>query len=67
MAHETIDNAGENCGFLKIREQLLETPLTFEDGAIVLQPGFRPRFNHEVVERLSVDEAHFGAMAATAA
>ena len=47
VAHDTIDNAGENCGFLKIREQLLETPLTFEDGAIVLQPGFQARFNHD--------------------
>ncbi len=67
VARDTIDNAGENCGFLKIREQLLETPLTFEDGAIVLQPGFGARFNHEVVERLSVDKAQFGAVTATAA
>ncbi|MDH3702264.1 MAG: hypothetical protein OEU46_13200 [Alphaproteobacteria bacterium] len=67
VAHDTIDNAGENCGFLKIREQLLETPLTFEDGAIVLQPGFQARFDHDVVERLSVDKVQFGTAAATAA
>ena len=66
VARDTIDNAGENCGFLKIREQLLETPLTFEDGAIVLQPGFQARFNRETVERLRVDAAQFGAAAAAA-
>jgi L-alanine-DL-glutamate epimerase-like enolase superfamily enzyme len=67
VARDTIDNAGENCGFLKIREQLLETPLTFEDGGIVLQPEFKARLNHEVVARLSVDKAQFSRVAATAA
>ena len=66
VARSTIDNAGENCGFLKNREQLLETPLTFENGAIVLQPGYTARLNHEVVERLAVAKNVFRAESATA-
>ena len=54
VARHEIDNAGEMCGFLKNREQLLETPLTFEDGQIILKPGYRPRLNHEVADRLAV-------------
>lgn len=71
VAREIIDdsgdNAGENCGFLKSREQLLETPLVFEDGAIVLQPGYEARLNHEIVERLGVGKARFGKKTAAAA
>jgi L-Ala-D/L-Glu epimerase / N-acetyl-D-glutamate racemase len=54
VARHEIDNAGEMCGFLKNREQLLETPLTFEDGKIILKPGFEARLNHEVADRLAV-------------
>jgi len=54
VAWREIDNAGEMCGFLKNREQLLETPLTFENGHIILKPGFEPRLNHEVVDRLAI-------------
>jgi L-alanine-DL-glutamate epimerase-like enolase superfamily enzyme len=59
VARTTIDNAGEMCGFLKNREQLLETPITFDAGDIVLQPGYAPRLNRELVERLAVDKVRF--------
>jgi len=55
VARHEIDNAGEMCGFLKNRDQLLETPLTFADGRIILKPGFEPRLNHKVADRLAVD------------
>jgi L-alanine-DL-glutamate epimerase-like enolase superfamily enzyme len=54
--HET-DNTGEMCGFLKNRVQLLETPLTVEDGRIVLKPDFEARLNHVAVDRLAVATA----------
>lgn len=54
VAWRAIDNAGEMCGFLKNREQLLETPLAFEHGAIVLKPGYKPRLAHAVLDRLAV-------------
>ena len=54
VARREIDNAGEMCGFLKNRAQLLETPLTFDGGAIVLPPGYRPRLDHRVLDRLAV-------------
>ena len=40
VAAHHIDNAGEMNGFLKPHVGLLARPLVFEDGAIVLQPGF---------------------------
>ena len=57
VARHEVDNAGEMCGFLKNREQLLETPLTFEDGHIVLKPGFEARLNHAAADRLAVATA----------
>ncbi|MGD8811050.1 MAG: enolase C-terminal domain-like protein [Gammaproteobacteria bacterium] len=57
VARHEIDNAGEMCGFLKNREQLLETPLSFDAGRIVLKPGFEPRLNRAVVDRLAVASA----------
>ncbi|MBH60926.1 MAG: mandelate racemase [Alphaproteobacteria bacterium] len=63
VARHTINNAGEMNGFLKNREQLWREPLKFEDGAIVLEPGFRPTLNHEMVDRLSVTKEHFASSA----
>ena len=54
IARREIDNAGEMCGFLKNRSQLLETPLVFEDGAILLTPGERPRLDHGALHRQAV-------------
>ena len=66
VAPRTIDNAGEMCGFLKTREQLLETPLTFENGDIVLPAGYNARLNHAVVEKLAVAKEHYSLSRAAA-
>lgn len=42
IARDTIDNAGENNGFLKLATNLFRTPLTFDHGDIVLEPGIAP-------------------------
>lgn len=59
VARHTIDNAGEMNGFLKNREQLWQEPLTFDNGAIVLNPEFKPILNHELVNRLSIAKECF--------
>lgn len=59
VARHTIDNAGEMNGFLKNREQLWKEPLVFKNGAIVLEPGFWPNLNYELIDRLSLARAHF--------
>lgn len=42
VAAESIDNAGEFNGFLKLRGHLFKTPLTFSDGAMTLPAGTCP-------------------------
>ncbi len=59
VARHTIDNAGEMNGFLKTRERLWREPLTFEDGAIVLDPAFEPALDRERADRLSVAKERF--------
>jgi L-Ala-D/L-Glu epimerase len=54
VARETISNAGENCGFLKSKVQLLDPPLVFDNGAIVLPAGVTPQLNHAELERHAV-------------
>jgi hypothetical protein len=57
VASRAIDNAGEMNGFLKARSGLLTTPLEFEDGAIVLRPGFAPRLDHGRTAPYRLDSA----------
>jgi len=59
IARGRTPHAGEMQGFLKNREQLLATPLPFEDGAIVLRPGFVPELDMRALDRLTVDRARF--------
>lgn len=59
VARHTVGNAGEMNGFLKNREQLWREPLTFENGAIVLDPAFVPALNHELVDHLSIAKERF--------
>ena len=66
MCHGLIGNAGENCGFLKTECQLLEEPLTFEDGAIVLQPGYEARLNKKHLRRHAVAHEVFAPMSVAA-
>ncbi len=57
VAARAIDNAGEMNGFLKAREGLFTEPLRFEDGAIVLRPGFVPQLDRDRLARCRVEGA----------
>ena len=61
VARVTLDNAGEMNGHLKLVEPLFAEPLPFDDGAIVLEPGYRPRPDPEKLERMTVAKERFGA------
>ena len=59
VARVTLDNAGEMNGHLKLVEPLFTEPLPFDDGAIVLEPGYRPRPDAEKLERMTVTKERF--------
>ena len=59
VARVTLDNAGEMNGHLKLVEPLFAEPLPFEDGAIVLEPGYRPRPDPEKLERMTTTKERF--------
>ena len=61
VARVTLDNAGEMNGHLKLVEPLFAEPLPFDDGAIVLEPGYRPRPDPEKLERMTVAKERFSA------
>ena len=63
VARVTLDNAGEMNGHLKLVEPLLTEPLPFDDGAIVLEPGYRPRPDPDRLERVTVTKERFSASA----
>ena len=62
VALHLINNAGENCGFLKTQAQLLADPLTFKNGAIILQPNYKPQLNHQVLERYMVKKESYSVL-----
>jgi L-alanine-DL-glutamate epimerase-like enolase superfamily enzyme len=55
VAARHIDNAGEMNGFRKATRMLLDTPLAFEDGHIVLTPGLRPTLDRAALDHYTVD------------
>jgi L-Ala-D/L-Glu epimerase / N-acetyl-D-glutamate racemase len=60
VAAQCIDNAGEMNGYLKARSALLDQPLEFRQGAILLQPDFNPAVDRTRIEPLQVEPAvHF--------
>ncbi len=59
VAHGRINNAGEMNGFLKPGARLLQIPLKFERGAIVLEPGFRPELDHDALARCTIAKKTF--------
>lgn len=59
IARSTIDNAGEFNGFLKPRARLFATPLAFESGTVVLQPG-RPQLDLQTLDQHTVERVCFG-------
>ena len=61
VARVTLDNAGEMNGYLKLVEPLFTEPLPFDDGAIVLKPGYRPSPDTEKLERMTTSKERFSA------
>lgn len=59
VARAATPHAGEMHGFLKNREQLLRDPLVFDDGAIVLRPGYAPALDQAALARLTVRSERF--------
>ncbi len=55
VAAKYVDNAGEMNGFLKPRARLLDQPLMFRNGAMIIEPGFRPRLQTIAVRELVQD------------
>ena len=49
VARTTIDNAGEFNGFLKPKSRLFAEPLSFEDGSLLLEPGFEAEIDREAL------------------
>lgn len=61
VARTTLNNAGEFNGFLKPHDRLLDDPLPFEDGAIVLRAGYAPRPDPAALLRLTTGMSSFTA------
>ncbi len=59
VARELITNAGEMNGFLKPVAPLLQDPVRFEDGALVLAAGYAPRLDPQAVSRYAVARATY--------
>lgn len=59
VARTSTPFAGEMNGFLKNKIQLLDPPLSFRDGAIVLEPGFEPRLNARALASLGAVSERF--------
>ncbi|MEO6748066.1 MAG: enolase C-terminal domain-like protein [Casimicrobiaceae bacterium] len=57
VAARHIDNAGEMNGFRKAARMLLDPPLRFDAGHIVLEPGVRPVLDARAVAGYAVDTA----------
>jgi o-succinylbenzoate synthase len=64
VARSTIDNAGEFNGFLKPKARLLAEPLLFENGCLVLAPGFSPHIDRDALEAHTQATERFAAPAA---
>lgn len=54
VARGRIHNAGEMNGFLKPSSRLLKSPLVFDAGAIVLEPGWQPELDPDALARCTV-------------
>ena len=57
VAARHIDNAGEMNGFLKAKRMLLDPPLHFDDGHIVLVPAAPPTLDSRAVAGYTVAHA----------
>lgn len=57
VARGLVTNALESNGFLKPRRSILQTPLRFENGAIVLEPHWTPQLDAASVEAQALAHA----------
>jgi L-alanine-DL-glutamate epimerase-like enolase superfamily enzyme len=60
VARSHVDSAGEFNGFLKPRSRLFARPLRFEQGCVVLEPGF-PTLDETALDAHTVERIVFGA------
>jgi hypothetical protein len=61
VAHHVIRNAGEFNGFLKPTVRLFAEPLRFESGALVLDAGFTPTIDADVLAAQEIARERFTA------
>lgn len=61
VARHTIDNAGEMNGYLKPTARLFENPLPFDNGDIVLTPGYHPQIDRRILDAHSMRRERFSA------
>jgi L-alanine-DL-glutamate epimerase-like enolase superfamily enzyme len=66
VARVCVQMPCEMHGFLKVKDPLLEAPLPFKDGSILLEPGYAPRVNREVVKAHQTATRRFSAKAMVA-
>jgi L-alanine-DL-glutamate epimerase-like enolase superfamily enzyme len=59
VAQSTIRNAGEFNGFLKPVHRLLNTPLIFRNGDIILTKGYRPSVDRQLLDDSTTESLTF--------
>jgi L-alanine-DL-glutamate epimerase-like enolase superfamily enzyme len=59
VARSTVDNAGEYNGFLKAKKSLLENPMRFEKGAMILPKGYVPVVDRGVLNAHTVKSERY--------
>ncbi len=65
IAARVIRNAGEMNGYLKPVGGVFAEPLTMDQGAIILSPGFKPRLDADKVAAFTVATERFGTSSAS--
>ena len=60
VARDTIRNAGEFNGFLKLIDGVLAPRMTFEQGSVILPAGYRPEVDRDALEHSTVKHLQFG-------
>jgi len=65
VARSTIDNAGEYNGFLKAKRSLLENPMGFEKGEMILPAGYVPVIDRKALAAYTVKSERYAAPASS--
>ncbi len=66
-ARSTIENAGEYNGFLKAKKSMLENPMRFEKGEMILPKGYVPAIDRAMLNAHTVRSERFAARSSVAA